>query len=219
MQNNVNYFNHRIFINRTIEVHTTGDYTMTDYKKQSFKTLKLDGEALYLRPWQNQRGERFGPTDRDEYEVTLVNLTDESTAAAKAAGRSPTISAAGSSKHKAGFLEYYKITSKFPIKFADSQGDPIEEGTHVGNGSKIRVYVEVREISKEYQKGNTHKLYATAVQLITLVEMPKDPDFKPEGGIQFDKIDDGYVASTATPQGFDRINPEIEPILDDEIPF
>ena len=47
---------------------------------QTFKTLKLDGEALYLRPWENQRGERYGPPDRDQYEVTLVNLTEESMA-------------------------------------------------------------------------------------------------------------------------------------------
>tara|TARA_R110000803_G_scaffold27958_3_gene64954 strand:- start:319 stop:891 length:573 start_codon:yes stop_codon:yes gene_type:complete len=186
---------------------------------QTFKTLKLDGEALYLRPWENQRGERYGPPDRDQYEVTLVNLTEESMAAAKAAGRLPTISSPNSSKHNAGILEYYKITSQYPIKFADSQGDPIEDGTHVGNGSKIRAYVEVREISKEYQKGNTHKFYATAVQLIKLVKMPEDPNFVANSGVQFDKVENGYVATATEAKGFDEVKPEFDPILDDEIPF
>jgi hypothetical protein len=187
--------------------------------KQSFKTLKLDGEALYLKPWQNQRGEHYGPTDRDQYEVTLVNLTEASMAAARAAGRSPTISSPNSSKHNAGILEYYKITSQYPIKFVDSQGNPIEDGTHVGNGSKIRVYVEVREISKEYQKGNTHKFYATAVQLLKLVEMPEDPNFVANSGIQFDKVEDGYVATAPELNGIREVKPEFDPISDDEIPF
>jgi len=188
-------------------------------KKQSFKTLKLDGEAFYLRPWENQRGQRFGPTDRDQYEVTLVNLTDESMAAAKAAGRKPTISAPGSSKHTAGVLEYYKITSQFPIKYVDSQGDTLAEGTAAGNGSKVRVYTEVREISKDYQVDNTHKFYASGVQLIKLVEMPDNPGFAPSGGMAFDKVEGGYETQDTTPQGFSEVKPEFDPILDDEIPF
>jgi len=186
---------------------------------QTFKTLKLDGESFYLRPWENQRGQKYGPPDRDQYELTLVNLTPKSMEEAKAAGRKPTISQAGSSKHTAGILEYYKITSQFPIKYVDSQGDPMVEGVAAGNGSKIRVYIEVREISKDYQVDNTHKFYARGVQLIKLVDMPDNPGFEPNGGMAFDKVEGGYAAEEATPQGFSEVKPEFDPILDDEVPF
>ena len=184
-----------------------------------YKSIILEGESLYLRPWENQKGTRYGPPDRDEFEVTLVNVTAESLKLGIESGRNPTQAQPGSSKMNAGFKEYYKLTSQFKIDIADSQANPIADNTFIPNGSKIRVYVQVRAIDPAWQKGNTHKFYATAVQLIKLVKMPEDPNFVANSGVQFDKVENGYVATATEAKGFDEVKPEFDPILDDEIPF
>ena len=179
-----------------------------------FPLITLDGEALYLRPWENQRGTKYGPQDRDEYEVTLVNLSEEDIERGVAAGRNPTTAARGSSKYNAGFKEYYKLTSMFKIPLVDSNAEPLDDNTFIPNGSKIRAYIEVRPIDPEFQKGNTHKFLCTGVQVVEMAEMPDDGWEPADSRTVFAKVEGGYVQGETTPEDV-----PFEPIEDDELPI
>ena len=176
-----------------------------------FETITLVGESLYCRPWENQRGSRFGPTDRDEYEVTLVNLSEEEMTKAVSKGRNPTMAARGSTKFEAGFKEYYKVTSLYKIPLADAQTNPIEDETFIPNGSKIKVYIEVRPIDEEYQKGNTHKFMCRGVQVLELADVP-DNDWEPDEKAEFFEKEEGYDSTAANIDevGFEKVLPEDE---------
>lgn len=177
-----------------------------------FTTMTIDGESLFLEPWKNTKGTRYGPTDHDEYEVTIVNLSDDELAKVKKAGRQPSKAKEGSSKWEAGHKEYYTIKSLYKIRLADSATNPIEDGTFIPNGSKIRVYVEVREIPKDFQQGSTHKLLCKGVQILEMAEVPDD-DWEAEGGSVFESVEGGYVSEA--PQEdlpFEEVLPEEDPL-------
>jgi hypothetical protein len=179
-----------------------------------FKTLTLDGESFYLKPWENQRGTTYGPPDRDEYEITLVNLSAEQMNIAKSLGRNPSVAGPTSSKGKAGITEYYKITSQYKIDLADAGANKIENTPFIPNGSKIRVYVEVRPIKEEYQKGNTHKFLARGVQILEMADAPDD-DWQPDNAASvFAAVEGGYIAEAVeTSTAFETALP------DDGLPF
>jgi hypothetical protein len=196
---------------------------MSDKKKVDYPVITLDGEALYLKPWEDQKGLLYGPKEGSRYDVTLVNLDAANLKKAIANGRQPTVPKAGSTKDVAGFKKYYKFTSLFKIPFVDSQTNDIDDGTLVGNGSKIRVYLEVRPIPEAYQEGSTHKFLCTGVQLLEMVEMPPmEEDASHSNSAKFGKVEGGYEAPVSDSQqskdnaGFTTVEPEI---LDDEIPF
>lgn len=182
-----------------------------------FETIKIDGESYFLRPWENQKGTRYGPTDRDEYEVTIINLTDEMIDQVVAAGRNPTRPARGSSKDEAGIADYYKVTSRFKIPLVDSQNNPIPDETLIPNGSKIRVYCEVRPIAEDYRKGNSHKLYCRGVQILEMAELPEDDDFRPGGNV-FEVVEGGYSLDSSeddeptTDLPFEEVQPGEDPL-------
>ena len=184
-----------------------------------YKSIILEGESLYLRPWENQKGTRYGPPDRDEFEVTLVNVTKDSLKIGIEAGRKPTQAQPGSSKMNAGFKEYYKLTSQFKIDIADSQANPIADNTFIPNGSKIRVYVQVRSIDPAWQKGNTHKFMANAVQVIEMAEMPDDGWQPASQSSVFEKIEGGYVNTAPTTGGKEVPFEVIDEELNDELPI
>jgi hypothetical protein len=180
-----------------------------------YENITLDGEALYLRPWENQRGTKYGPPDKDEYEVTLVNMAEETIKYGVSKGRNPTTAARGSSKYEAGFKEYYKLTSLFKIPLVDSQTNPLDDNTFIPNGSKIRVYLEVRPIDPEYQKGNTHKFLCTGVQILEMADMPDDGWEPAQAKAVFAKVKDGFTKGAKVKE------PDVpfETIEDDELPI
>lgn len=186
---------------------------MSDYPE-----ITLDGDSLYLRPWENQKGTRYGPTDRDEFEVTLVNMTEETIKYGVGQGRNPTVAQRGSSKFDAGFKEYYKLTSLFKIPLVDAQTNPLEDNTFIPNGSKIRVYLQVRPIDPEFQKGNTHKFMVTGVQILEMAEMPDD-DWKPETKKDIFAAVEGGYDSGVKQEGDVPFKPAEDEELNDELPI
>ena len=202
------------------DYHIFDAITEKEYYMSEYEEITLDGEAYFLRPWENQKGTRYGPADRDEFEVTLTNMSEETIEFGISKGRNPTTASRGSSKHTAGIKEYYKLTSMFKIPLVDSQTNPLEDNTFIPNGSKIRVYVQVRPIDPEFQKGNTHKFMVTGVQILEMAEMPDD-DWEPaQAKDVFAKVEGGFLQG-ATPKGDVPFKPtEVDDEeLDDEIPF
>lgn len=180
--------------------------------EQEFKTTTIDGEAYFLEPWANQRGTKYGPSDYDQYEVVLVNPSAEEVAKIKELGRNPTIPKKGKSKEEAGIKEYYQINSRYKIPIADSKTNPIEDGTFIPNGSKIRVYVQVRPLAEESEAGNTSKLVCQGVQIIEMAEMPDDGWEPSEVKSVFETVEGGYEREAKNDTPFKEVLPDEDPL-------